>query len=239
MKYISIKKLIDDIFLLVRNNNISESEDLSRYQILQWIKAYKNAIIKERHDKKVNEALNVDNYEDIVDEDILSVREKGPLKLVDIESLNNKPVFTKRTEDKLENIFLDSENSILSVHDQEGCVIQYMNHVRRHYQYFRKYTFGELTAYYDEGYIYVQGTQDMNRLRNIWVEAIYENDQDGNEDDEDIDEAEIPIPAWMVPPIKERILKNELPFMLQRPSDDSNNSTVSSVKPHGPQDDEK
>ena len=35
------------------------------------------------------------------------------------------------------------------------------------------------------------------------------------------------------------ILKNELPFMLNRPSDDSNNSTLASVKPHGPQDDEE
>jgi len=43
----------------------------------------------------------------------------------------------------------------------------------------------------------------------------------------------------MVPPIKERIMKNELPFMLNRPSDDSNNATLASVKPHGPQDDEE
>jgi hypothetical protein len=43
----------------------------------------------------------------------------------------------------------------------------------------------------------------------------------------------------MVPPIKQLILRNELAFMLNRPSDDSNNSTLASVKPHGPQDDEE
>ena len=47
------------------------------------------------------------------------------------------------------------------------------------------------------------------------------------------------IPSWLVPQIKEYILKNELPFMLNRPSDDSNNATLASVKPHGPQDDQK
>jgi hypothetical protein len=41
MIYISLKELIDDILLIVRNNNISESEDLSRDQIAVWIKAYK------------------------------------------------------------------------------------------------------------------------------------------------------------------------------------------------------
>lgn len=30
MTYTSLKEIIDDILLLVRNNNISESEDLSR-----------------------------------------------------------------------------------------------------------------------------------------------------------------------------------------------------------------
>ena len=39
---VSIKELIDDILLLVRNNNISESEDLSRAQISAWIKHHKN-----------------------------------------------------------------------------------------------------------------------------------------------------------------------------------------------------
>jgi len=43
----------------------------------------------------------------------------------------------------------------------------------------------------------------------------------------------------MVPMIKDLIMKNELAFMLNRPSDDSNNATLASVKPHGPQDDEE
>jgi hypothetical protein len=46
MTFISLKELIDDILLLVRNNNISESEDLSREQIANWIKSYKAALIR-------------------------------------------------------------------------------------------------------------------------------------------------------------------------------------------------
>ena len=52
MAKISLKALTDDILLLVRNNNISESEDLSRAQIHKWIKAYKNLIWKEERDKR-------------------------------------------------------------------------------------------------------------------------------------------------------------------------------------------
>nr|DAG33045.1 MAG TPA: Structural protein [Caudoviricetes sp.] len=111
-----------------------------------------------------------------------------------------------------------------------------MNHLRRHFQYFRKYTGNELTAYYDDGYIYIQGTKDHNKLKYIWVKAIFEDLATDN-DSEDVDEDDIKIPYWLVPQIKEYILKNELPFMLGRPSDDSNNATLASVKPHGPQDD--
>jgi hypothetical protein len=114
-----------------------------------------------------------------------------------------------------------------------------MNHVRRHYNYWRKYTFGELTACYkDDGHIYIQGLVDEGNLKYIYVLYLKDvEDDDGDEDD--LDEDDILIPAWMVPGIKERIIKNELSFMLNRPSDDSNNATLASVKPHGPQDDEE
>ena len=82
---------------------------------------------------------------------------------------------------------------------------------------------------------------DKNELKYIYVLALYENELDDENEDGSYpdDEDDVLYPAWMVPPIKDRILKNELPFMLNRPSDDSNNATLASVKPHGPQDDEE
>ena len=118
-----------------------------------------------------------------------------------------------------------------------------MNHIRRHYQYWRKYTFGEMTAYYmDNGHIYVQGLVDEDELKYIYVLYLLEvkdDTSDGEDEDDPADEDDVEIPAWMVPPIKKLILTNELAFMLNRPSDDSNNATLASVKPHGPQDDEE
>ena len=94
------------------------------------------------------------------------------------------------TEDTFENIYNNSWRSILAVHDESGEDIQYMNHMRRHYQYFRKYTFGELTSYYkDDKHIYVQGLQDQDQLEYIYVLAIYEvpDDADDAEEGEDPD----------------------------------------------------
>ncbi len=246
MKYISLTTIIDDILLLVRNNNISESEDLSRSQIAAWVKAYRKKLWKDRLDelKKLvaNTGDDIESLIDLIDDDLLTIKEVGPLALEDVESYDEVPTFTKRTIGTLENIFNNSGSSILAVHDQIGTNIQYMNHIRRHYQYYRKYTGGDLTAYYqDDKHIYIQGLEDQNKLRNIWVKAIYEIDEDDNSDDDsdDVDENDVKIPGWMVPDIKNHILKNELAFMINRPSDDSNNATLASVKPHGPQDQEE
>ena len=67
MIYISLKELIDDILLIVRNNNISESEDLSRDQIAVWIKAYKQKLIQDRLDRQKSGVADAD----LIDEDIM------------------------------------------------------------------------------------------------------------------------------------------------------------------------
>lgn len=249
----SLKEIIDDILLLVRNSNISESEDLSRSHIAAWIDHYRRMLWKKHLDElKEQEKRGVD-IEDLVDGEFLILKETLH-HLVPVESKDpHGNTFTKRTETytdedgteypgELENIYSNKWTSILAVHDENGENIQYVNHIRRHYQYYRKYTFGEMTAYYmDDKHIYVQGLQDQNQLEWIYVLAVYEVPvDDANEEDvEDPDEDDVQIPTWMVPDIKKLIFNNELAFMINRPSDDTNNATLDGIKPHGPKEDEK
>lgn len=242
-KRTSLKEIIDDILLLVRNNNISESEDLSRSQIAAWIDHYRRMLWKKHLDElKEQEKRGVDII-DLVDGEFILMKETGPHKLEEVPSGDpNRPTFTKRTEDTFENIYSNKWTSILAVHDEAGENIQYINHIRRHYQYFRKYTFGEMTSYFlDDKHIYVQGLQDQDELQYIYVLAIYEvPEDDANEEEvEDPDEDDVQIPTWMIPDIKKLIFNNELALMLNRPSDDSNNATLDGIKPDGPKEDEK
>lgn len=244
MAKISLRVLTDDILLLVRNNNISESEDLSRAHIHSWIKAYKNQLWKQERDRlKALARQGALDEETLADNEFIKRVEIGPLELEEVPSKSDVPTFTKRTVDVIPDVMDNAEGSILAVHDQQGEVIQYMNHIRRHYQYWRKYTFGEMTAnYMDDGHVYVQGLVDEDELKYIYVLYLLEvkdDTADGEDEDNPADEDDVEIPAWMVPPIKKLILTNELAFMLNRPSDDSNNATLASVKPHGPQDDEE
>ena len=222
MNIFSLRTVIDDILLIVRNNNISESEDLSRDQVRAWVIAYKAYLAKKKEDK------DKETGEDIDSDDSLS-SSMGPIELVS-EKSTDPCLYVKRTKNKLPDIMGNSDSNIINVTDADGCSIQLMNPSRRHYHNFRRYTYGEPSYKYQDGYIYIQGA-DIKGLKEIYIEA---NFTEGVGDDED----SIIIPGWMIPDIKKAIMDNELSFMLKRPSDDINNSTLSSVKPHGPQDQE-
>ena len=224
----SLRTLVDDILLIVRNNNISESEDFSRAQIIAWILHYKALLTKEDKEKKENE----DGNDDYIDEGL--AKTAGPLHLEMVESLDYHPLFLRRTVEEISDLFETDAVNIIAVYDQEGCPIQPMNKIRRHFHWHRKYTGRDLTFYYSNGRIYIQGNYDHMYLGNIWVKYIAEETAD-----EDTDEDEIEVPGWMIPEIKNRIFRNELAFMVRMPSDDDNNATLDGIKPHGPQDQEK
>lgn len=226
MNVFSLRTLIDDILLIVRNNNISESEDLSRDQVRAWVIAYKAYLTKKQHDK------DKDSEGDTPEDDSLSST-IGPLKLVQDNPSDECCSHVLRTKDKLPQLMGDSGSDIISVTLANGCVIQLMSQGRRHYHYYRRYTHHEPAYWFDNGYVYVEGG-DPEELKYIYVCG---NFADG--DDENGDEDDVIIPGWMIPDIKKAIMDNELSFMLKRPSDDSNNSTLASVKPHGPQDQEQ
>ena len=239
MNTTTLKEIIDDILLLVRNNNISESEDLSRSQIGAWVNHYRRMLWKKRLDELKDKAKLLDLL-DLVDGEFIVLKEIGPLELEKVESNDkDRDSYTKRTVEEIGDLFSNLSSSIVSVRDESGENIQYMNPIRRHYQYFRRYTFGELTAYFNgDKHIYVQGLQDQDQLQYIYITTICENDEDASDEDAE-DEDDVKIPTWMIPDIKKLIFQNELAVMLNRPSDDSNNATLASVKPHGPQDDEE
>lgn len=223
----SLRTIIDDILLLVRNNNISESEDLSRDQIASWVISYKAYLTKKEQDKakEVGEGENSDSLQSTI----------GPLALQPVfegDEDESSCIHKKRTKEKIPTLLGDSQDDIVCVRDKYGCTIQFMSENRRHYHYFRRYTYGEPTCYYEDGYLYIDG-YGIDDLDVIYIEGNFAEDPGAESEDD------ILIPGHMIPEIKKAIMTNELNFMLKRPSDDSNNSTLASVKPHGPQDQEQ
>ena len=103
MNKTSLKEIIDDILLLVRNNNISESEDLSRQQIGAWVNHYRRMLWK-RHLDELKQQEKVVDILDLIDGEYLVLKETGPHELEPVESGDpTRSTFTKRTKDIFEN----------------------------------------------------------------------------------------------------------------------------------------
>lgn len=77
MKMFSLRTIIDDILLIVRNNNISESEDLSRAQIASWVIQYRAYLAK----KQVEQ--DEQTGDDTEPSDTIDSTTIGPLELED------------------------------------------------------------------------------------------------------------------------------------------------------------
>lgn len=224
MNAFSLRTLIDDILLIVRNNNISESEDLSRAQIAAWIMHYRSILIKQTYDQ--NAGLD----EDWIDQSMLKTI--GPVELEEVLDQEGNECYTKQTKITLDDLLFKDPQYIISVTDESGCPIQRMHVTRRHFHYFRKYTSKELTWDYQNGNLLIYGGTDYSKFKYIWIKYIDDNRNAESEDD-------VIIQEWMVPTIKENIFNKELAFMVKMPSDDDNNSTLDGIKPHGAQDQEK
>lgn len=224
MNTFSLRTLIDDILLIVRNNNISESEDLSRAQIASWIMHYRALLIKQKQQENA--------FDDSWFDECL-VKTVGPIKTSSDDEREANDVFVKNIQIEIGDLLFDDPNNIISVTNQDGCPIQRMHSIRRHFHYFRKYTPNEFAWDWKDGKILIQGHVEFDKFEYIWVKYISSGTEDSDSEDD------INIPGWMVPVIKENILKTELSFMIKMPSDDDNNSTLDGIKPNGPQDQEK
>ena len=120
---------------------------------------------KKRLDELKDKAKVLDLL-DLVDGEFIQLRNLGPLELEKVESQDyDRDSFTKRTVDEISDVFGNLSSAVVAIRDESGENIQYMNPIRRHYQYFRRYTFGELAGYYDaDKHVYIQGLQDDDQL---------------------------------------------------------------------------
>lgn len=202
----TLNELIQDVLNTARNNNIGESEKLSRHQIELWIKSYRAFLIKQRLDRK--EVLEQVFYQTIrmhldrIEKDPGHFEYQGNIELPTL-------IGTKLT------------TAVLKVKDAFGNLIQIGSETKMKLQRYRKYTCKDYIAYIKGNRIYVEG--DSNQIEYIDVEIIAE-DPTESKLCYDPDKDEYPIPMAMWSTVKELIFTKDLNVMRQMVSDTTNNS---------------
>lgn len=202
----TLNQLVDNILLIARNNNIAESEHLSRIQIEKWIIGYRAMLIKQDIDKgrDINELylttiepIHLDR-EETVPGYFTYVGDKELPKLIDF---NYRP-------------------GVINVRDMFGNIIQMGSRTKAKLQKYRKATCKDYIAWVKNNRIYVDG--DSNQLEYISVDVIAEDPTELNACFDP--DNEFPIPSAMIPTITQMILERELRFMITMPSDDTNDA---------------
>ena len=202
----SLNNIIDNVLQIARNNNITESEKLSKHQIELWIKYYRAMLIKQAIDK---------GYD--VDEAYVSTLE--PIHLDRVQTVPNKFVYVGDKE--LPTLInFKYKPGVLAVRDMFGNLIQLGSYTKAKLQRYRKATCKDYIAWVKNNRIYVDG--DSNQLEYISVDVIAEDPTELNACFDP--DSEFPIPSAMIPTITQMILERELRFMITMPSDDTNDA---------------
>ena len=202
----TLNNYIDDILLEARNNNVSESEKLSRYQIELWIKSYRAMLIKQKLDK--NEPLD--------DMFTQTIR-------MHVNQIEEEPGHIEYVGDQELPTLLDTKNftGLISVKDAYGNNIQLGSETKMKFQKYRKYTCKDYIAYKKGNKVYVEG--GLNTLEYIDVKLIAE-DPTENKLCYDPSKDMYPIPIYMWPTIKDMIFSKDFYTLSIQRSDVTNDT---------------
>lgn len=202
----TLNEMVDNILQIARNNNVVESEHISRIQIEKWIISYRAMLIKQ----------DIDKGRDINELYITTI---CPIHLDKIQCTpGNFRYVGDREIPKL--IDFNYKQGLISVKDMFGNLIQVGSQTKQKYQRYSKYASKDYIAWIKGNKIYVEST--LNELEWISIDVIVEDPTDlGACFDPN---KEFPVPAAMIPTITQMILERELNVMLSMPSDTTNNS---------------
>lgn len=212
----TLNNLIDDVILEARNNNIAESEKLSRRQIALWIKSYRAMLIKQKLDKK----------EPLDDMFTQTIR-------MHVDKVETDPGHIEYVGDKELPTLLNTKwfTGLINVKDAYGNLIQIGSETKMKLQKYRKYTCKDYIAYKKGNKIYVEG--DTNQLEYIDVQVIAE-DPTEHKLCYDPDKDEYPIPVYMWPTIKDLIFSKDFYTLSIQRSDVTNNTSDDNQNNYNP-----
>ena len=203
----TLSNLVDDILLEARNNNIGESEKLSRHQIILWIKSYRSMLLKQK----------IDKGEPLDDMFTQTIR-------MHLSKVETAPGHHSYISDEELPKLLSTKNmtGLVAVKDTYGNLIQIGHETKMKYQRYRKVACKDYIAYKQNNRLCVEGMPHM--LEYVDAKVIME-DPTVEQACYNPDVDEFPMPAYLWPTIKDLIFTKDLAWMIRQVSDTTNNSS--------------
>ena len=217
----SINVIVDDILATIRNNSTSESETISRTQIELWVHEYRALLLKQDLDK--GRIPNPDYIQEI-----------PALQLQQVDYAENTNIVTKtfrlKSTIKLpKTIDLHFGNGLTYVGDLLNNEIQFIPESRANWNKHRRYTNNGAFCYLNDSYLFIEGNELLEYVK---VRGIFEYPIELSKIVNPINKtivydplSKYPVPANLVPIIKQMILEKELKIVVSVPTDATNDMT--------------
>jgi hypothetical protein len=212
--------IITDLLKVIRGSKISQSETISRRQLEEWVNEYRALLLKQDLDK------GKDPNPDYIQE-IPSVG----LEVVDktVGSDLASETYFLRTELTIpKTLDLNFKSGLMYVGTIDGREIQLVPEGRASWQQYKRFTSSTPLAFLKNRRVFINC---VTPIQFITVRGVFEVPTEvGNFINTDADVTTLgyrsayPIPANLVPVLKEMILSKELGIITQQPSDNKNDS---------------
>ena len=225
----SINTIVDDILDIVRSNSTSESETISKIQIEMWVHQYRAFLLKQDLDK--GRVVNPDYIQEIPAIGLTQV-DYSEDSTIETDAYRFKSTFRLP-----KTIDLHYGNGITFIGDLLNNEIQLIPQARANWNKYRRFVKKATYCYINDGYLYVEGGElleyvklrgvfeyptELAALTNPLTKTIV-YDPNGK----------YPVPANLIPTIRQLILDKEVKVMTAVPADstnDANNKVSANVK---------
>lgn len=233
MQFISLNTITTDLLNIVRGSNISDSETISKRQIEEWVHEYRALLLKQDLDK--GKMPNPD-YIQQIDYIKLSPIDTGGENVTDTDLYIGN--YISKSDLTIPNtIDLNYKSGFMYIGTVDGNEIQFISEGRSKWQQYKKYTADDNICFLRNGYLYVMHNKP---LEYITIRIISEIPPEVGRFVNPITsqpyfnmDSRYPIPANMVPILKQMILEKELGIEYKSYSDitnDSNNKQSQNLK---------
>jgi hypothetical protein len=218
--FITLDNIITDLLNTIRGSKVSQSETISRVQIEEWVNEYRALILKQDLDK--GKTPNPDYIQELPGLQLEVVDQSTGSDLHSGTYVMRTVLHIPKTLD------LNFKSGLMYVGTIDGREIQFISETRSLWQKFKRFTSREPLAFLRGKHIYINTVTPMQY---ITVRGVFEVPTEvGNFVNTNADTVTLgyrdsyPIPANMIPVLKEMILTKELGIMIQQPSDNKNDS---------------
>jgi len=224
ISFITLNNIITDLLNIVRASNISASEPISKRQLEEWVHQYRALLLKQDLDK--GKKPNPDYIQEISN----LMLEEADLSGDDVVSPgHSSDIFMYRTILELpKTLDLNFSSGFTYIGGPAGHEIQFIPEGRSRWQRYKKYTGNDRMCFLRNGRLHVVNNE---ALEFITVRGVFEVPSEVSRFVNPITrqpyfnlESKYPIPANMVPVLKEMILSKELNIEVSAPTDVTNDS---------------